>query len=202
MEDSPYFRFGARRECVANVYGVKYEAMEGTNNETAMPLGGTIDALFHVQGRASRWPDVFPGDEPVVKFFSTPFAERLASFNFTGLEFHPVHLRMGNLRSLRSKQDQCPGYFWGRVTGVLLVDLFLNGDPWPVGPSGMFVLAKPPPGQYCDMKIRQEQPLATDFCRIVPGGTGYLAISRRVAEVLENLKSKDIIVGLRGKGFL
>jgi hypothetical protein len=91
---------------------------------------------------------------------------------------------------------------WARVTGVLLVDLFLRKNPWPLDPTGMFQLESPPIGQYCDMKIRPEQPFAADFCRVVPGGTGYIAVSKPAAEFFDRLKLKDVIIAARGEGFL
>jgi hypothetical protein len=39
----------------------------------------------------------------------------------TGVEFQPVLLELGELRTLKAKTHLCPGYVWGRVTGILLV---------------------------------------------------------------------------------
>src|SRR5688572_9950129 len=137
--DSPYYEFGTRHDCVANVYDLKWREFPGSNGETRIPESGTVDALFHVQGRASRWPDVFPGDDPAIKFFSLPVAKKISAAELTGIELNPVHMRLGNLRSLAKKADQCPGYMWARVTGVLLVDLWMWGREWPLDPSGMFL---------------------------------------------------------------
>lgn len=201
-EESPYYRFGAKNECVANVYGLKWKALDGTNGETRVPEAGTIDALFHVQGRASRWPDVFPGDDPAIKFFSLVIAEKLAASELTGIELHPVHLRLGNLRSLKNKADQCPGYMWARVTGVLLVDLWMWGRQWPLDPSGMFLAEKPKYNNIERMRIRPVQPLAADFSRVAPGGTGYIAISNRAAKFFDQLNLPEVIIGARGNGAL
>ncbi len=199
---SPFHRFGASDECVAVTHGIKWEDYPGTNGETRIPTGKPLDAKFLVEGRASRWPDVLPADDPRIKYFSLPIAEKIAASGLTGIELHPVQLSFGDLRSLKKKADQCPGYMWARFTGVVLVDLYVKRQPWPLDPTGMFRLEEPRPGDYWDMKIREQQPLAKDFCRIVPGGTGYVAVSNRAAEFFDKLKLKEVRIGAFGNGYL
>jgi hypothetical protein len=200
--ESPFHTFNASNECVANVHGLKWVELPGTNGETEFPLGGSVQAVFHVQGRASKWPAFFPGDDPRIKFFSLPLAERIRESRLSGIELHPVELRLGELRGLKNKVSESPGYMWARVTGILFVDLILDGAPWPLDPTGMYRLQKPPVGRYPRKLIRKEQPQAADFCRIVPGGTGVIAISDRGARMFDEWKVKEALIHSRGEGIL
>lgn len=203
--DSPYYRFDTDHDCIVNVYDVEWEPVAGTKGEVRIPKGGIqLDIRFHEQLRAQKWPQVISGDAGnyPIKLFSLDLASKIEDQGFTGIEFFPLVMRMGELRGLKGKEDSCPGYVWARVSGIILVDLYLGDNPATLDAGGRYALTPCPIGDIWKMKARSEQPEAADFSRVVPAGRGGTYVTPRVAGFFDDLKLKEVRISAFGNGWL
>lgn len=186
------------------MHGVKWEVVPGTKNQVSIPKRGALDVCFHEQARVSKWPQIISGDAGhySIKLFSDDLAKKMESAGFSGIEFCPVNFELGNLKGLKGKEALCPRYVWGRVGGIVLVDLFLGDQYIQLDPSGKFTIEEPPIGQYWKMRLREQQPTAADFSRVVPGAISKPVVTPRVAEFFDPLELKELRITAVGNGWL
>jgi hypothetical protein len=190
------------------VYGVEWEPNEKIGGARKTPAPATLGICFHEEVRVTKWPRLFSGDvgNCTIFFFTREIADEMVVAGFTGIEFHPIEMELGNLKGLRGKESERPEYLWGRVFGTLLVELSFYKRPAKVDSTGLRLLEDSDgiPMSQRDIKIRPNQPYRYDFCYCVPdgAGNGWVAISKRVAEYFDSLKLKEASIGATGGGFL
>src|SRR5687768_3856494 len=111
-----------------------------------------LDGAFRVQSpdnvrgtlyreeSAERWFDLVPSEYSDMFLFSSRVVSSAIAAGLTGIDFHPVSLRVAEEFT---NDPDLPQYYWGRVLGWIKTIPLCNGVPVPLDKTGLRFLKKP-----------------------------------------------------------
>jgi len=174
LGDHQYYKFGGSHDWIGCVRGVAYEPVSVVRGAIEIPAAQTLDVTFFIQAIRDAGPRFFPADSYDIQFFSLRVAQAISDAALTGIEFHPAHIRLGKPGRWTARAGECPGYVWGRITGILLVDPILDGKLVQLDAAGLYLQEKLPIGRYPGGEFGPSSPMRRTFVAWFPRAASLL----------------------------